>query len=207
MKKFIRRVIKTFKRLSDANFLIFGQNVTVKMADAVDIFPTPVPSLTNINAELLRYEGLLQAAKNRDKVQVDAKNLSKFALKAMLGQLADYVNTTTSDSNNLLRTGFELNKMPQPVGLQDPEGLKLTDGAKSGELTLKFKAVKGASSYMFQYTADAALGEASWISVPATTAYYTFKGLSKSTTYYVRVLAVGRNQQVTESIILNRVSQ
>jgi hypothetical protein len=143
MKKFIRRVVKTFKKLSDSNFLTFGQNVTVSMAAAVDIFATPVPSITDINTELAKYAELLQSAKNRDKVQVDLKNLSKFTLKTMLGQLADYVNTTTSDSNSLLRSGFELNKLPQPIGLLEPTGLKLMDGANSGELTLKFKSGKG----------------------------------------------------------------
>ena len=38
MKKFIRRVVKTFKKLADSNFLTFGQNVSVSMAAAVDIF-------------------------------------------------------------------------------------------------------------------------------------------------------------------------
>ena len=207
MKKFIRRVVKTFKKLSDSNFLTFGQNVTVSMAAAVDIFPAPVPSLADINTELAKYEELLQSARNRDKVRVDLKNLSKLNLQTMLRQLADYVNTTTSDSASLLRSGFELNRVPQPIGMLEPTGLKLSDGANSGELTLKFKAVKGASSYMFQYTADAAQAEGSWISVPATTAYHTFKGLSKGTTYYVRAVAVGGNQQVTNSNVVNRVSQ
>jgi len=207
MKKFIRRVVKTFKKLSDANFLTFGQNVTASMAAAVAIFPTPVPTLTDINAELGNYAELLQSAKNRDKVQVDLKNMSKFTLKTMLGQLADYVNTTTSDSTNLLKSGFQLNRIPQPLGLLEPTGLRLMDGMNSGELILKFKAVKGASSYLFQYTADATLAEGSWISIPATTAFYTFKGLTRGTTYYVRAIAVGGNQQVTYSAVVNRVSQ
>lgn len=207
MKKFIRRVVKTFKKLTDANFLTFGQHVTVSMAAAVDIFPAPVPSLADINAELGNYADLLQTAKNRDKVQVDLKNMAKLTLKNMLSQLADYVNATTSDSASLLRSGFELNKVPQPIGLQEPTGLRLMDGPNSGQLTLKSKAVKGASSYLFQYNTDAALPEVSWVSIPSTTAYYTFKGLTKGTTYYVRVAAVGSNQQITYSNVVNRVSQ
>ncbi len=35
MKKFFRKVVKTFKKLSDANFLAFGRNVTSSMAAAV----------------------------------------------------------------------------------------------------------------------------------------------------------------------------
>jgi len=207
MKKFIRRVVKTFKKLADSNLLSFGKNVTVKMADAVEFYPTPVPSLADINAQLLIYQDLLQSSKNRDKLQVDLKNQCKFTLNAMLSQLADYVNATSSDSATLLRSGFELNKLPQPVGLLEPTGLTLMDGPNSGELTLKCKAVKGATSYMFQYTADAALAEGSWVSVPSSAAYYTFKGLTSGITYFMRIIAVGRNQQVTNSNVLNRISQ
>ena len=62
MKKFIRRVIKTFKRLTDANLLAFGQNVTGKMNAAVATFPNPVPSLESINNELDKYAALLQTS-------------------------------------------------------------------------------------------------------------------------------------------------
>ena len=207
MKKFIRRVIKSFKRLSDANILTFGQNVTVSMAAAVTTFPTPVPSLADINAELVKYAELLQTSASRDKVQVQLKNISKFALTRMLSQLADYVNTTTTDSAALASSGFVLNKMPQPITISHPENPVLTDGDGSGKLTFKFKAVKGASSYLFQYTSDATLQENSWISFPATTTYFTFTGLTKGTIYYCRVMAVGANKQVKSSIVLNRISQ
>ena len=207
MKKFIRRVIKTFKRLTDADLLAFGQNVTGKMAAAVATFPNPVPSLESINNELDNYAALLQSSATRDKVQVQLKNISKFNLNQMLSQLADYVNTTTTDSALLSSTGFELNKLPQPITITAPENPTLTDGGGGGRLLLKFKAVKGASSYVFQYTSDPTLQENSWVSFPATTTSFTFTGLTKGTTYYCRALAVGANQQVKASIVLNRISQ
>ena len=207
MKKFIRRVIKSFKKLTDANILTFGQNVTASMAAAVATFPTPVPSLADINAELVKYAELLQTSASRDKVQVQLKNISKFSLTRMLSQLADYVNTTTTDSAALASSGFVLNKMPQPITITHPENPMLTDGDGSGKLTFKFKAVKGASSYLFQYTSDATLQENSWVSFPATTTYFTFTGLTKGTIYYCRVMAVGANKQVKSSIVLNRISQ
>src|SRR5690242_13936318 len=141
MKKFIRRVVKSFKRLSDSNLLTFGQNVTASMAAAVASFPTPVPSLESINTELSKYEELLQTSATRDKVQVQLKNISKFALLQMLSQLADYVNTTTSDSAVLASSGFELNKLPQPITITAPENPTLSDGGGSGKLLFKFKAV------------------------------------------------------------------
>jgi hypothetical protein len=207
MKKFIRRVVKTFKQLTDSNLLTFGQNVTASMTAAVASFPTPVPSLESINTELVKYADLLQTSASRDKVQVQLKNISKFTLTQMLGQLADYVNTTTTDSALLASSGFELNKLPQPVTLTAPENPTLTDGGGIGQMLFKFKAVKGASGYVYQYTTDATLQENSWVSFPATTTSYTFTGLTKGTNYNCRVLAVGGNQQVTASIVLNRIAQ
>ena len=207
MKKFIRRVVKSFKKLADANFLAFGQNVTTKMAAAVLSFPNPVPSLENINSELANYSDLLETSANRDKVQVQLKNISKFTLNQMLSQLADYVNTTSTDSAVLASSGFDLNKLPQPITITAPEGPTLSDGVDSGQLLFKFKAVKGASSYVYQYTTDPTLQDNNWVSCPATTTSFTFTGLTKGTVYYCRVLAVGGNQQVTTSIVINRIAQ
>jgi hypothetical protein len=207
MKKFFRRVIKAFKRLADAKLLAFGKHVTVSMAAAADIFPNPVPSLTDINAELDNFAGLIQTAASRDKVQVEQKRQSRFSLLQMLSQLADYVNSTTTDPALLIRTGFELNKIPAPVELEAPTRLTLKDGPNAGELVLKFKKARGAFSYLHQYTTDPLLAGDSWVSIPSTTTTYTFKGLTKGTTYYVRTVAVGSNQQLVESIVVNRVSQ
>ena len=207
MKKFIRKVVKTFKKLADPNLLTFGQNVTASMAAAVATFPAPVPSLESINTELGNYAELLQTSANRDKVQVQLKNKSKFTLNQMLSQLADYVNSITTDAALLASSGFDLNKLPQPVTIMAPENPTLADNGSSGQLVFKFKAVKGASSYVFQYTTDATLQESSWVSFPATTTSFTFTGLTKGTTYYCRALAVGAYQQVKASIVLNRISQ
>jgi len=207
MKKFMRKVVKAFKKLSDANLLAFGKNVTVSMAAAVDIFPTPNPTLENINTELANFEDLIQSASSRDKVQVQLKNQTRFAVTVMLSQLADYVNSITSDAAQLVQSGFELNKVPAPVELEAPTRLVLVDGPNNGELTLKFKKAKGASSYLHQYTTDALLPEDGWVSIASTTTSFAFKGLARGVTYYVRTIAVGRNSQLKNSIVVNRVSQ
>jgi hypothetical protein len=208
MKKFLRKVVKTFKQFADAKFLTFGQNVTASMALAVDVFPNPVPTLEDINAELANYATLLQLAAGRDKIQVALKNQSKQTLRDMLSQLTDYVNLTAQGVEaNLTKSGFELNKVPEPIALKAPTGLVLADGGNSGELLLKFKSVDGAASYLFQYNTDPLLAEESWVSYPATTTSYTFRGLTKGTNYFCRSVAVGSNGQLMNSIVVNRVSQ
>ena len=207
MKNFFRKVVKSFKKLSDSRILTFGQSVVTAMTQAVAVFPTPSPSLTEIGEELVNYSGLVTSAATRDKVQIVFKNQSKQTIMLMLSQLADYVNGITTDPALLASSGFDLNKLPQPITITAPENPTLTDGSNSGQLVLKFKAVRGASSYLFQYTTDATLQENSWVSFPATTTSYVFTGLTKGTTYYCRALSVGAYQQVKASIVLNRISQ
>ncbi|MGN6298335.1 MAG: hypothetical protein ACTHM7_16210 [Ginsengibacter sp.] len=150
------------------------------MAAAVAPFPTPVPSLESINTELGNYAELLQTSASRDKVQVQLKNKSKFTLKQMLGQLADYVNGITTDPALLASSGFDLNKLPQPITITAPENPTLTDGSNGGQLVFKFKAVRGASSYLFQYTTDATLQENSWVSYPLPLPPLRLPGLPKA---------------------------
>lgn len=208
MKNYFRKVVKAFKLLPDSKFLTFGQGVTTAMSGSVTQFPNPTPPLAVINTELDTYSGLLQACVSRDKVQVALKNQSKLKLSDMLSELADYVNLSAQGDVVLLTmTGFDLNKVPEPITLGVPTGLSLTDGDNSGQLTMRFKGVPGAMSYIFQYTTDALLGDSSWVSVPATTTSYTFTGLIKGATYYCRVVAVGSYQQVNNSDVVNRISQ
>ena len=208
MKKVLRKVVKTFKQLADAKLFTFAQNVTTSMANAVAVFPTPVPMLADINTALGNYVELLQLAADRSKAQVVLKNQAKQALLVLLSQLADYVNLAgQGDEGVLVQSGFDLNKVPQPVSLKAPTRVVVLDGGNSGELVLKFKSVTGASSYLFQYTTDTLLADTSWVSIASTTTSYTFSGLTKGATYYCRAVAVGSNQQLMNSIVVNRVSQ
>ena len=208
MKIFFRKVVKAFKVLADAKLLTFAQNVTASMTAAVATFPTPVPAIADITTEISNYAQLLQLAASRDKVQVALKNQSKQNLLLMLSQLADYVNLTAQgDDAKLSESGFNLNKVPQPINMKAPTGLVLADGGNSGELLLKCKRVAGASGYLYQYTNDPLLAEISWVSIASTTTSFTFTGLTKGVTYYSRVVAVGGKQQLMNSIVVSRVSQ
>jgi hypothetical protein len=126
MKKYLRKVVKSFKQLADANLLTFAQNVVPSMAAAVETFPTPVPAITVITNQISTYVELLQSSAGSNKVQVALKNQSKQSLLQMLGQLADYVNLPAQGDNaELAESGFNLNKIPQPISMKAPTGLVL----------------------------------------------------------------------------------
>ncbi|MDP4283721.1 MAG: hypothetical protein Q8891_04820 [Bacteroidota bacterium] len=208
MKKHLRQAVKNFKRLPDSKLLVFGQNVTVSMAIAVNSFPNPIPALADINAVLIEYTSLLQLATSRNRVQIALKNQCRQTLIGMLSLLVDYTNLVAQGNPAMLaQSGFDLSKIPEPIWITEPTYLALKDGSNSGELTLHCKQVRGALSYLFQYTSDTQLSEESWVSIAATTVSYTFKNLTRGTTYYCRVVAIGANKQMVNSIVVNRVSQ
>lgn len=208
MKKHVRKVVKTFKQLADAKQLTFAQHVVASMAIAVESFPAPTPALATISNEINNYANLLQQSAGEGKTPVVLKNQSKRTLRQMLSQLADYVNMMAQGNEVMLtKSGYDVSKVPQPIIMKAPERLVLRDGSNRGELVLRFKRVKGALSYLYQYTTDPLLAESSWVSVAATTTSFTFTGLTKCANYYCRVVAIGCKQQLVKSMVVSRVSQ
>ena len=208
MKKYSRKVVKSFKQLADAALLAFARNVVASVAGAADSFPDPRPALAAISAEIDNYANLLQLSAGEGKVHIALKNQSKQTLRQLLSQLADYVNMLAQGNEVVMsKSGYDVSKMPEPIIMRAPERLVLRDGSNSGELVLKFKRVTGALSYLYQYTTDRLLAESSWVSIAATTTSFTFTGLTTCTNYYCRVVAIGCKQQLVKSIVVSRVSQ
>ena len=79
-----------------------------------------------------------------------------------------------------------------PIGTpQRPESIKATEGLKNGSVDLKWKAVRGARSYVVRITATVA-DASSWKQVLVVTkAAATIEGLTSGTLYWFQVAAVG----------------
>jgi hypothetical protein len=208
MKNILRKAIKAFKQLGDALFLAYGQQVTAAIANAVATFGTPTPSLDAINKELSNFAALMKTAASRDKVQVAMKNASKLLLKGMLSQLTDYVNLIALGNETILaESSMQLSKIPEPVTLKAPTNVTLSDGPNTGEMKIKCKGPKGAVSFIFTYSTDPLMLDATTVNFTGSTTSYTFSGLTKSKVYYCSVAAVGANKQVFYSNIVNRSCQ
>jgi hypothetical protein len=68
------------------------------------------------------------------------------------------------------------------------------------------KRVIAAVSYVFQYTTDATLAEASWMPMNCSTTKCQLMGLTPGTKYYVRVAAVGTKGQELYSDVSSKVA-
>lgn len=105
-------------------------------------------------------------------------------------------------------SGFRLNKEPEPTPpVGTPQNVQVSDGRNPGELNASCDRVPGARSYLFQYTLDPLAENPVWASVVSTKRRAVLKNLSSGKRYYVRVAAVGANDQTAYSNAVSRIVQ
>lgn len=170
------------------------------------VFTTPVPTLSVVEDASEVYSGALLDASTGNRSKIAVKNASREALVLLLRQLCVYVNLTANgNAAELLTSGFDVSKDPEPAVISKPENLKVENGVSSGELLMSIKKVKGAYAYLHEYTSDAAMAPASWVSTPSTACKIIFSNLLPGTKYYCRVGAIGANDQLLYSDTISRI--
>ena len=152
------------------------------------------------------YTAALVKAGTGNRADVADKNAKREVLVNLLRSLCRYVNLIADgDAAMLLTSGFDVSKDPQPVVITKPEIVRLEHGVASGQLVMSVKAVKGAYSYLHEYTTDVTLAPGSWVSTMSTSAKTTLSNLQPGTVYYCRVGAVGTNNQLLYSDTASRM--
>lgn len=119
-------------------------------------FPTPSPTLEAVitaNTELsTAYSNALGGG-----LELKAIQRSKDAeLKVLLRSLIDYVNgVAQGDEDIVLSSGFEISKIPQPIGkMPQVTNLYGRGGDGDGTATLKWLGIYGAKTYTVEMSED-----------------------------------------------------
>lgn len=205
-KKLIRRIVKNYKRKSDAGVLTFSQNVHSSTSEST-LLPNPIPTMEVLGAAINLYSDMLTPSLNRGRMQVALKNDARHTLTELLDELANFVTLTANGNDTILiSSGFDLSKIPGSVVINTPQVL-VTDGPNPGELNSTAKGAENGKGFVHQVTADPITDDSVWESVTTTRRSYTFKGLQKTKNYWVRVAAIGGNQQMKISKPVSRVVQ
>ena len=113
-------------------------------------------------------------------------------LNAAFTQIANYVqNVSGGNVATIAIAGLPVRNPPSPVGrLPMPVGLTAVPGARPGELVLRWKAVRRASSYVIEQTTDLRT-PATWTRTGMSTKAKAFvDGLTSGTRYWFRVAAL-----------------
>jgi hypothetical protein len=199
------RITTGFNSLSDSSFSDKAESIYESMNGNAN-FPSPIPALADVSAAVTAYSTALITAQSRDKNDVAIKNQNRDALTDVLTQLASYVMLTANgDRAMLVSSGFDLAKEPQPSPIAKPDNVQVVNGINAGELVVSVTAVKGAKSYVHQYTGDPVTAESDWMHVNSTSSKYTFRNLDSAKRYWCRVAAVGSYDQVVVSDPVSRI--
>lgn len=96
-------------------------------------------------------------------------------------------------ANAVVTHGTALPRLAAPTGLA-------ASNVTASTIPLAANSVSGAAGYRFQLATNAAFTAGLLTSPTQNTAFYTFTGLSASTPYYARVVAIGNGTTSTDSL-------
>jgi hypothetical protein len=204
----IPKITSDYVYMSDPGLLLKANTILTSMTGNTN-FDTPIPSLASVSGTIEDYSTALVAAQMRDKTKVAAKNEKRLELVETLRALGNYVTQVAEgDEATLVSSGFTLAKSGQPSPpIGNPQDLRVENGLNPGEIETSVKAVKGARSYIHQYTADPITDNSQWTSEATTRRKNVFAGLEPAKTYWFRVAAIGANEQIAYSDILSKIVQ
>ena len=180
------------KRAVDS-LLPLAQNIISSMTGNAN-YTTPIPPLADVTAKrtglLNKHAEVLALSTQLGSAQVEMRMLMD-ELGQMLSDLGGYAESVTSgDRAKLESGGFPIARVPQPIGpLPAPASLASSTGVMEGTALCRWKAVRGAKSYVAE-CASAPAGP--WTEFyTGTKPRCTAAGLTSGQIYFFRVAAVG----------------
>ena len=201
------KALTNFGRYSDSVLETKTQLILTSMTGNTS-FPTPLPALTEVSAAATAYSTALVNAGTGNRIDISIKNTKREELVALLRRLAEYVSfTANNDRSILLSSGFDISKEPSSVTITKPENFRIENGPNSGQLKFIVDSVRGAKSYLHEYTTDDTLQPQNWQSNISTGSKLVVSNLQPGTKYYCRVGAVGGNDQLVYSDLVSRIAQ
>ena len=120
-------------------------------------FTNPDPKLEDIKTATNELEDAYTASLNNDKAKKALMRIKQKALLALIVQLADYVQTTSmGDEAIILSSGFEVRKTPAPLNVPEtPVKVLVKAATHEQQLEISWKAIKGAKSYVVEFSLKA----------------------------------------------------
>ncbi len=201
----MKKALINFSRLNDGN-LESATHTILSNLNGNAYFPTPVPSLASVTTASNDFSNALIEAKSGNRAAIAEKNRMRAQLIILLRSLATYVTfAADGDITKLLTSGFDISKDDQPSDISKPENLQVLNGANSGELEIMVNAVKGAKSYLHEFTTDISAETPVWNSIATTSRRLTINNLQPGSKYYCRVGAVGSKGQLVYTDAVSRI--
>ena len=203
----MQKITTSFSQYSDANLEQKAEYIRQKMTGN-DFFPTPLPSLGDLEDLIDEYSAALTEAAGLDRTKVALKNEVRLNLEVLLAKLGMYVmNVALGNAAMLTSSGFTLSKPGDPLYIDNPGNVSIANGVTSGVLVVSVAAVKGAKSYLHQLATELPTEATEWVSTSSSRSRFTYTELQPGKQYWVRVAAIGSRQQIAYSPVATQFAQ
>ena len=200
------KAVLTFLRFSILKQIGFFRYAIEKLTNN-PTFPTPDVPLADATLAVNKLEEAYNASRDGSHEAVALTRQLEKEAQEIFRKLADYVNRIADgDESKILSSGFEVSKEPAP---RQKVELTVIEGEKPGVFILRRQAVKGARSYVWQYSiGDVPATEGAWINLGVSTqATYEADGLTSGVRYWFRVAAVTAEGTGAFSSVVSRIAQ
>ena len=199
-----RRLALNFKGVKDADIWMLANHVYHKM-NGNEKFPDPGMLIIELNEISRQFHEAMQDASLGDRLKIAIKNEVRTLLIKKLKQVGEFVNSHSNEREELLwSSGFDLIKPVGEIKLRNPNDFQIFPGPKPGEIIMKVRGVKGARSYLYQWTPAPVTPESIWQSIADTRRKKVIAGLPLGINFCFRMAAIGARNQIVYTQVLSR---
>jgi hypothetical protein len=188
------------QRLSDADLLTLATGIKNAMTTNAAEFPDSANAVTALGTALTAFGTSRQAAEDGKVAQqalVDAKDADRATVEEKLRTLARQVDDVAKGDVNIIHdAGMPATSERAPISMTQVMNLAVSAGDEVGELDVQYDPVYGARIYKVQVSSDTVSPPANWTDkATPTKSKVTLTGLPSATKVWVRVKAVGANDE------------
>ena len=199
-----RKLALNFKGVKDADIWMLAVNVHLRM-NGNEKFPDPGMLIIELNEICRQFREAMTDASLGDRLKIAIKNEVRTLLIKKLKQVGEFVNKEANEREELLwSSGFDLIKPVDEIKIKNPNDFQILPGPQPGQIIMKVRGVKGARSYLYQWTPAPVTRESVWQSIADTRCKRVVSGLPLGMDYCFRMAAVGARNQIVYTHVLNR---
>jgi hypothetical protein len=199
-----KRLALSFKETNDSSLAIVGVRVYSSMTDN-EYFPDPGMLIIELRELTNQFQKAMADAGLGDREKISIKNDVRALLIKKLKKVGEFVQDHAKGAETpLLSSGFPLIKPLDEIHLKDPHDFKILPGPNPGEIIMKVRGVKGARSYIYQWTPAPVTADSIWETSYDTRSKKVISGLPLGINYCFRMAAVGAHNQIIYTRVLSR---
>ncbi len=199
-----KKLSLNFKETPDSDLAMLAKIVAQKMTGN-EYFPDPDMLIIELEETSKQFFAAVVDAKSRDLEKIAYKNQLRTIAIKKLKQVGEFVLTHSAGKElPLISSGFTFVKTEDEVILKSPDDFKIMPGPKPGEMILKVSRVKGARSYLYQWTPAPLTNESVWESIADTRCKKVISKLPLGVNYLFRMAAIGSRNQIIYTQPLSR---